>query len=168
MILSRRFMSNPTQKQLEAVQAMRAVLTENGESGTAVATRAFAEATYQERLQTWAVTRHLKQAGGHVCIARLLGKRCSIGYQNAESKPPCLPPGSDHASLWNRDGVPFVFVFQPYGMSYEAIRELTAFCEQWELRFDIDDWPSWHFPGAILTVEIHNKDDRRGVYGGPR
>lgn len=159
MVMSRRFLHNPTEKQLEALQALRDVVVGAGESGTGAATRVFAEAIHQERQLAWASSRGLKLSGGHACLARLLGKRCAIEYRETTDKIPCLPPGADHCSLWNKDGKPEVFVFQPYGMSYDTIRELTMFCEQWELRFYIDALPSWHFPGGVLTVQIRRQMD---------
>jgi hypothetical protein len=73
--------------------------------------------------------------------------------------PPCWPPGADHSSLWNRDGKPVVFVTQPYSLGVDTMRELVAFCDRWGLDACVSAWPSWHYPAAVVTVEITRKGE---------
>jgi len=91
------------------------------------------------------------QAKGHICLRRLLGKRCSY---NSHQEPPCQPPGSDHPSLWNQAGKPVCFVFQPYSLSGENLAALTDLCRKHNLTMSISGQASWHFPGRTILVEL--------------
>lgn len=141
----------------EAVRALQAVVAVAG-PGVPTATQAFAEAVWEQHKTEYAASRGLTESKtNHACIRRLLGRQCRSGGVEREARgdlPPCWPPGADHSSLWNRDGKPVVFVMQPYPMSYATVRELVDFCERWGLQFSVSPWPSWHYPGAVVTLEI--------------
>ena len=108
----------------------------------------------QLKKEQWAKKHGLKEskATPHFCLCRLLGKQCrefgSTACVNA-------PPGSDHASLWLRDGKPAVFVYQPYGLT--EVAELGEFCLARGLTCTIATWPAWHNPGSVLHIEIAKK-----------
>ena len=98
----------------------------------------------------------VKESRGVVCWQRLLGKRCPT-YQSSSQKYDvphvCYPPHSDHVTLWNKNGKPHFLVSQPYGpWHYNRILKIGEFCEKNNLEFLIDAWPSWHYPGRVLTV----------------
>lgn len=137
-----------TPEYVDAVTALRKITPD-------MATRAFAEATGEQREEAWASRYRLRRSGGNCCVARLLGKRCRQ-YERYEKgqEHPCQPPGSDHARLWSRDGKPAAFTFQPYGLSHDTLKDLLTYCERWGLRVTIDAWPAGHFPGNVLWVEL--------------
>jgi len=64
---------------------------------------------------------------------------------------PSIPAG-DHLSMWTKDGTPFCFVSQPYGLGYYDLKDTLKFCARHGLRIEIDAWPSWHAPGEVVTV----------------
>jgi hypothetical protein len=135
----------------EAVAALDALISQEGSDH---ATRAYGEVVQDTLLANFAKARGLKRSNGAVCISRLHGKQCALGYQfsNHRTAGGCFPPGTDHPSLWNKDGKPYCFVSQPYGLSHRTLREILAYCEANGFEVEIDAQPSWHFPGRVLTV----------------
>lgn len=162
MVRRYQFAPDPSEAWVNAVNTMKAMMEPRSED---VLIYAYAEATYERYKDDWASRHGVKQTpSGHACIARLLGRQCKVGYDphgaNYNSRPPCHPPGDDHASLWLKDGKPAIYVFQPYSLGDKTIRELMEFCEKWGLSARINSMPSWHFPGVVLTVELTLKGDR--------
>jgi hypothetical protein len=143
----RNFMDKPNNTYLETVTVLRKLLEEQGLD---VVTRAYAEATWETAREQYVSREGLKPAGdGHVCIHRLKGERCP----NEECDSPTCIPEHDHSSEWKKDGKSHVIVSQPYHFSYETMKETIEFCDANGLRADISASPSWHFPGAVVTVE---------------
>lgn len=104
----------------------------------------------------WARQRGLKQSKKRpFCVCRLLDKRCS---HYGASSCPNSPPETDHPSLWCRDGKAHTFVSQPYQLLDPE--RLDRFCRERGLKCTITTWPAWHYPGAVLHVEI-TKEERR-------
>lgn len=111
--------------------------------------------------KAWRETRGVKESRGHLCITRLLGRRCQIGRFYGEAmEHQCLPPGADHYSLWidKKTKRPEIFVSQPYHF-YEITAERTVeFCKKFGLKFTIKTWPAWHYPGHVLFIEYRKAD----------
>jgi hypothetical protein len=76
---------------------------------------------------------------------RLIGKRSHNWSQ-------MILPGDDHVTMWSRDGKPFCYVSQPYSLDDAEVAEMIAVAAQYGLDFYILTHPSWHYPGACLTV----------------
>ena len=112
------------------------------------ATPAFAEATATHRLLRYAQKWGLKRSRGTPCVQRLLARRCSEDCEDHR------PPGADHVSFWLRDGKPYSYVFQPYGIGPEQFRDLAAFAERVGLDVSIEALASWHYPGDTVLVEL--------------
>lgn len=151
------FRRNPSTKYRKAVEALRDLMTE--EHGTDSPTRAFAEAVSERWRETYATKENLKPVSAHVCVSRLLGKRCPeerdrSGDSICESY---MIPGPDHLSEWRAPDGSRRIVSQPYGMDYESLKELVTFCERLGLEARLDAYPSWHFPGSTLFVELRRK-----------
>ena len=116
---------------------------------------AFAEAVSDIRLCEWVKAQGVTRAKGHICLAKLAGRKCP----NERWSPPwedtdhrCLPKGSDHTSMWSRNGKPFLIVTQPYGLNSECLESMLASAKELGLKLWINGRPSWHFPGATLSV----------------
>lgn len=139
----------------EASGVIRSVKRLISESNEDYVERALAEAIYQERVHDWSERRRLVRSGGHPCALRLIGKKCNGGLGS------CRPPGCDHPSLWNFEGKATVYVFQPYGLSGDTLRDLIQYCDERGLTFDVDTHPGWHFPGRVLFVDLAPKN---GIY----
>jgi hypothetical protein len=92
----------------------------------------------------------VKESSGRRCIQRLLGKHCAASHWGRRCV--CSPPADDHATLWMHAGTPALWVSQPYGLGPQALREIMAFCHEYDLECHIDTWPAWHFPGSTLAV----------------
>jgi hypothetical protein len=69
----------------------------------------------------------------------------------------CAPPAGDHDTLWLKDGKPALYLMQPYGLAWDDMKKLVTFCERHGLRAQVDTWPSFHFPGWVLSIEIEKE-----------
>lgn len=137
---------------LAAVKALRTLIESEGLNN---AGRAYAEASNDAIKDSFIKREGVTPAGGRTCVRRLLGKKCTLGHPSeirGEASHSCLPPGSDHCSLWNKGGKASVLVSQPYSLSHTTLKEILHFCEVNGLRVDIDIMPTWHFPGAVIGV----------------
>lgn len=130
-----------TELYFKAVGALRALMEAQDEDA---ASRAYAEAVAEAYEASFARSRGLKPSQGHACVYRLIGRRCQGTH--------LAPPGGDHDTLWLKDGRPEIYLMQPYGLGWRKMRELIAFCLQHGLKADVDVWPSFHFPGHVLSV----------------
>jgi hypothetical protein len=128
------------------------------------ATRAYAEAVCEREESALERGYGLKRSKGHVCFARLVGKRCTrfdCLYPNRRQKedsPPCRIPGGDHDTLWLYKGKPVLYLAQPYEVSLETMGELVGLAKQWNLDISVDTYPAFHFPGGVLAVEVWRRD----------
>ena len=160
------FKRDASKQYLAALAALRALLAAEGEDDVH---RVYSDAVHVAYKEQYTKRDGLKESAGALCVQRLLGKQCKVGYQGKRCE--CRPPGADHMSLWLKDGKPHVYVMQPYGLSYRQLAELYQFCERHGLRADVDAWPGWHFPGSVLHVAITKAGqdinlNRGGVVGG--
>lgn len=130
-----------TELYLKAVGALRALMAAQDADA---ASRAYAEVVTKSYEASFAQSRGLKRSQEHACIDRLAGRRCKGAHLG--------PPGGDHDSLWLKNGRPELYLMQPYGLSWDKMRELIAFCLRHGLRADVDVWPSFHFPGHVLSI----------------
>lgn len=96
----------------------------------------------------WALRNNVQISTGTRCPCRLTRRTC--GYRMDEC---CRPPGDDHGSLWNKNGKPWVYVFQPYGIDAAA---LGTWCDAHGLTAFIDVKPAWHGHG-VLHVELKRR-----------
>lgn len=113
--------------------------------------RAYAESRWKEYRDMWAKQYGLKQSGGHACLTRLR-RRCN-GWNG------CVKLiGSDHTSLWLKNGEPYVYVTQPYDLSHEDLVGMVTQCQELDLELRINAWPAWHFPGRVLMVEVRRQE----------
>lgn len=139
------FISHPSEQWINAVELLRTLEADYLEEACAEVLAPFWRKAYVER---WQVT----PAGGRRCVQRLLGKRC-IRHDPEE----CRPPGDDHATLWTRNGRPFSYTFEPYGLSFADLAALVRFCDTYGLQARIDT-ESWYYPGTTLLVEIRTPE----------
>jgi hypothetical protein len=82
----------------------------------------------------WWCRQGLKLAGGRWCIQRLKPRRRCMRFNprcyRDGGRCECQPPGSDHDRLFLKDGKPFIYVTQPYGMTYKTVVEMVQFAER--------------------------------------
>jgi hypothetical protein len=102
-----------------------------------------------------------KSTGYHVCLSRLLGKRCEVHGGVApwedwrKQETPCILPGSDHNSMWRRKSTgQLVYVTQPYELNFDQLCGIVDMCREYQLRASISPRLSWHFPGSTLLVTV--------------
>ncbi len=103
-----------------------------------------------ERLRAWASREGVTRSKGHCCLRRVATGRCGIG------DCPHLP-GSDHTSVWIKEGRPHIYVTQPYHVSDATLTQMIRTCRQWGLMLRIDSAPAWHNEYALL-IEVLRED----------
>ncbi len=144
----RQFVVKPTPEYLRAVAVL------NGLESADQRTRAYAQASYAEIKAAYIERHGLKPTTGAKCVCRLISKdgRCHCNGS-------MIVPGSDHSSLWLKDGKPYVYVTQPYHLDFKILQELIRFCDDNGLTASISPDYAWHFPGSILFVEIKKREE---------
>lgn len=108
----------------------------------------------------------LKLSSGHVCVQRLLGRRC-LAQEDKYFDPrlamehggefACHPPTMDHAELWLCGGEPFSITWHPYDLRPEGVRDLMAWLALHPTLDMTISAESWYFPGRSLLVELRRK-----------
>lgn len=137
-----------TDKYRAALEALRVLAQENWDDAERACAEFMAE-PWEAAMKTKGIT---QRRTGHVCLSRLKGeRRCPNNWSHACNSPHCIP-GHDHSSEWVKEGKTHAIVCQPYGMSYEVLKQAVSFCEANGLRVDIDAYLAWHFPGRCLRV----------------
>lgn len=152
--MSSKFHKNGSQKYRQAVKAIQELVAAEGGD---VATRAYAEAVHTAVRDAYQKDNGVVPAkDSHVCANRLKGaKYCPDKYNTTGiAKCDLRIPNSDHLSEWVKDGETFSIVSQPYGLSFEALKEMIKFCEQHQLVPYISADRTWHFPGSTLSIEF--------------
>jgi hypothetical protein len=153
----RSFKSKASDRYRQAVQCLRALIAEESLDD---AERAYAEAVEEHRRKVYAKGAGKQSQDSHVCVHRLLGKRCPSRSNYEEMCETQRLPGADHLSEWRKADGTRRIVSQPYGLAYETLKETVAFCERLGLEAYIDAWPAWHFPGYTLLVEYRKQDPK--------
>ncbi len=156
------FNKKPSPTYLQALSALHKLMEEEG--GDFVR-RACADVTWEDNKQIFAEREGLKEAE-IPDIERLTGKSSDKKFLKLfeESSPsfedflklseePVLP-ADDHSSMWLKNGKAYSYVSQPYGLCLEDTKKLINFCDEHTLDLSIKAWPSWHFPGRVLTIEV--------------
>jgi hypothetical protein len=160
--VSRRFIDakRRTDRYIKAVTALWELLNE---SDVGTVRRAYAEVVHEklkEHFQNkYPMGKRLKRSRGVACVGKLLGKRCGQHNYYQLHCETHQPPAADHVELYNRNGKPEVYVSQPYGLSWESLKNLVSFCETHGLEAEIDTG-SWHFPDNTLLVEIKKAEEK--------
>jgi|GEM_PF-3226288 len=146
--IPRKFLDRPSDVYQMVVEMIRTLIEREGVDS---AYRAFAEASWKD-VRAAAMRGFQPRGRAHVCVHRLLGKKkCPDTYEHPCDSPDM--PGRDHLSEWAQDGKTVKIVSQPYGLSYETMKEIIKYCEKRGLRVDISA-VSWHFPGQTLRVDF--------------
>jgi hypothetical protein len=68
-------------------------------------------------------------------------------------------PGGDHRTLWTKDGKPYCWVSQPYGLRFEDIQKMVLHATKYGLRFEVNSYPAWHYPGSVVFIIWRHKDE---------
>ena len=112
------------------------------------------QAEWDAKEQAFGKKHRLKRCTGTICLAHLFERPCR--YDHEGDNLPHLPPGNDHGSLWERNGRPVAYVYQPYKdtMKPDVLVELEEFCQEYELVHTILEAESFHFPGETTLIMI--------------
>lgn len=149
----RRFESNPTPEYVALSKNIRGLMDK---SGLDAVQRAFAEATTEETMKAFGNALGVTRSQGVACVQRILGKPCTVNQ--GPSPCPGHPPGDDHPSVWNKDGKPFAYIFQPYSLGYTELQGLIEYCDAHGLQISFSGQGSWYFPSQTLLVVLTRKD----------
>lgn len=137
----------------KAVEALKVLQKDDPD----LISRAYAEAScsYIKHLYTNRAGRrelNLKKSPSRNTFDRLIGRRVNYGYDALWSQ------WMDHPSLFLKDGKPYSFIGQPYGISGEEMREIVTLCDEHNLQAWVDAGWSWWFPGETLLIELRHKE----------
>lgn len=58
-----------------------------------------------------------------------------------------------------RDGETYCIISQPYGLTTDGLRCIAGYCYVNNLDVEVSAYPSWHFPGSVITVVFKRKDE---------
>jgi hypothetical protein len=76
-----------------------------------------------------------------------------------ELAPP--PPADDHGRLYVKNGRPQFYLSQPYGLSFENLKQIIQYCDEWGLEASIDGLQSNWYPGDTIAVLYQKKQISR-------
>ncbi len=117
----------------------------------------YGDAVHEELLAHFQTNGLRERRADHVCVNRLKGERCR-GWGDGGPLCPQIPAG-DHLSEWTRDGKTVLILSQPYGLSFERLKETVKFCEAHGLQVSTDTCFSFHYPGRVLSMVFSRKQD---------
>lgn len=97
--------------------------------------------------EAWAAGLGVTPTRGHACLLGLVPE-APAGHKG------CVHlPGDDHTTVWDKDGVPFVYVTQPYNLDQAGLEAMFRVARRLGLTIHVDRAISWHDPGAVL-IEV--------------
>ena len=144
----------PTHSVPEFDRAIKAL----GKLGEAVGPEACADAYAAATSDLWAAhfgaVERATPMKGKLCIQRLLGKKCQERTGYCE----CAPPASQHASMWERGGVPKYFVSEFHALEIPGLENNLAFAKKHGLDFEIVAKEGSHFPGKCFSIIYWNSE----------
>ena len=120
-----------------------------------LAARAFSEVWTAQLQEQWSSRCGLRKSQGEQCASRLLGERSD---RNGPGMPKCCPPGTDHPSLWLREGKAARFVIHVYPWGLERIEALVSWCKVRGLATRLSA-ESWYFPTGTMMIEIGSRSE---------
>lgn len=144
-----RFKQNPSPEYRAAVRMLKLLKGDTAQI--------YAEATHERLHEDFAAARKLKERkpGSHVCVYRLKGSRQCRCYRIEDGvlrHQPIEIPEGDHLSEWTQGGRTVAILSQPYGLTFNGLRETFEFCEAHDLKVSINSYPSFHYPGVVLSL----------------
>jgi hypothetical protein len=72
----------------------------------------------------------------------------------------CVPPCSDHVSVWEKNGEPYAFVSQPYELGGPALSDIYKFAEMHKMDVEICNRGAFYFPSSAFLVIYTQKEQR--------
>ena len=104
--------------------------------------------------RAWMEPRGLRRSERtHACVRRLAGLRCS-------GECGTRLPGDDHTEVFTIGGGVAVAVLQPYSIDANVALDLADLETEHDLIVRIGGGPAWHFPGAVLHIEVWTRPGR--------
>lgn len=93
--------------------------------------------------------KNLTKSKGVACICRLNNKKCNQSCTASSLR-------FDHADLWLQNGTPHVFTFQPYRWSMDNFNELTTYCRDNGLSYELVDY-NYHYPSSCNLIIVRKE-----------
>jgi hypothetical protein len=143
------FLQKQTPDTERAISALQKIFDHTSPRAAAAT---YATALNDRLLANWMKTEHVKQARGRICVHRLTGKKCTQSLD-------CTPPGTDHATLWSKNGKPAILVSQPYSFGMEMSEMVNEYCKGHGLTYRIVADSSFYYPAVTLLIAFWLKED---------
>lgn len=147
-----KFMEKPSVFYKTAVAGLKKLLVTEGLEAVQAA---YAESSHEEHRTEWQKYRGLKQG------AFVQPSADYLLWEQPKGDRLLIVPHQDHASVWSKDGKPYILVSQPYDLELDDLREMVKLCDRHGFEVDITTHPGWHFPGQVLHVEYTRADDEK-------
>lgn len=150
-----KFISNPSTDYTRAIEALSKLPDHD-------IVRVYADTVHLSLLESFTTRYKIKRRrplGYHVCVHRLKGNRQCPGYARYAPhglRCPQIPDG-DHLSEWVSKNKTVAILSQPYGLTFKSVVETVKFCKEHGLQVEIDSYPSFHFPGVVLSLVFTRK-----------
>jgi hypothetical protein len=138
----------------DAEQALKKLTLALGEDAAA---RVFSAVVGETRRQAFCRIHGVKQINNRSCIDK---------HRKKGSVVTKTPPATDHGTIFGREGVPVLFVSQPYKLNHDQLLQIMDFCEANNLQVEIDASRSWWFAGKTLAVIFKPKERSSYHQGG--
>lgn len=147
-----KFRRRPSRAYASAVDALHTLLTSEGAQSV---DRAYAEIAHGVRKKAFTQAPGVKMSKRTYpqCLAPLLGRRHVLGAPDGMCEL-CDPLRAEHYALLQKNRKPVCFVMQPYKVSWEDMKKLVEFCDNYSFRASVSAQKSWHFPGWTLGIFI--------------
>ncbi len=131
----------------DARRAMEKLTLAFGEDAAA---RVFSSVVGEARWQTFCRIYGVKQ----------ISSRSSFKKHREKGSPLTkIPPATDHGTLFGKEGVPALFVSQPYVLKHAQLLQIMDFCETNNLQVEINPSLSWWFAGKTMAVIFKPKEE---------
>ena len=123
--------------------------------------------------------KQLEQEEGHDAVLRVAAQVIQVGRKAWLSKKwkglssqPCLGkvgdgrhrhnlndscpqlPGADHTEMIKTETGAYLYVTEPYGLSWDNLRDMVEMCQERRLAMSIEARLSTHFPGETLAIIV--------------
>lgn len=70
-----------------------------------------------------------------------------------------IPPATDHGALFGKEGIPSLFVSQPYALEHSQLLQIMDFCEVNNLKVKLGASLSWWLAGKTLILTFKANEE---------
>lgn len=137
----------PTKLYYDTLESIRLLLDNEGLDKTIAC---FAQAVSDAFENKYLEENDLRPSSVQLCVHRFLGKKCNNSMH--EIGTGCLPPATNHLSVFKKNRKIAAFTSQPYKLNFNILKEIIAYCEKNHLEVNLLPYSS-HYPCKTFHLE---------------